>query len=323
MKTQSCSYRLRNWRDYNASLVRRGDVTFWLAENPSSFWLCPDKTGARGSSDSYTDRAIEICLSLRILLHLALRQTEGFVRSLLCQAGLSLPVPDYTTLCRRQKDLNVALPVRSPDSLGKQDKPLHIVIDSTGLKVYGEGEWKVRKHGKDRRRVWKKLHLSVDEATGEVLAVEMTGGDAADGPLLPQLVAESQAAGGEVGQASADGAYDSWGNDQFLSEQGIVATIPPRKGSKIRQHGNIRKPPLQRDENLRKIRKLGRTRWAQESGYSRRSLVETQMMRQKKILGGSLASRKEENQAVECRLRCAILNRMTHLGMPDAYRICT
>lgn len=289
-----------------------------MAETLPSLWLCEEKTGKAGASATYRDDAIEICLSLRVLLHLALRQTEGFVRSLLELSGLcSLPVPDYTTLCRRQKDLPVRLPVRS------SEKPRHIVIDSTGLKVYGEGEWKVRKHGKDRRRVWKKLHLSVDEATGEVLAVEMTEGDAADGPLLPQLVTESQAIGGEVDQASADGAYDSWSNDAFLTEQGIVSTIPPRKGSKIRQHGNSRKPPLQRDENLRKIRKLGRSRWAQESGYSRRSLSETQMMRQKKILGSSLASRNEENQAVECRLRCAILNKMTHLGMPDSYRIYT
>lgn len=134
-------------------------------------WLCEEKTGRAGASTTYRDDAIEICLSLRVLLHLALRQTEGFVRSLLSLSGLNLPIPDYTTLCRRQKDLNVLLPVRS------SEKPRHIVIDSTGLKVYGEGEWKVKKHGKSRRRVQSVekaarasplAHLSVDEATGEV-----------------------------------------------------------------------------------------------------------------------------------------------------------
>jgi len=316
VKTNSCTYRLRNWRDYNASLVRRGSLTLWLEENLADFWLCSDKTGKAGASRAYSDRAIEICLSLRLLFRLPLRQTEGFVRSLLCQAGLSLPIPDYTTLCRRQKALPVRLPVRS------SQRPRHLVLDSTGLKVYGEGEWKVRKHGKDRRRVWRKLHLSVDETTGEVLAVEMTDGDTADGPLLPPLVTESQRTGGKIDQASADGAYDSWSNNQFLTEQNIVSTIPPRKGSRIRQHGNCRHtPPLQRDENLRNIRRLGSKPWAQESGYSRRSLAETQMMRQKKILGGALASRCAENQTVECRLRCAILNRLTHLGMPDSYPI--
>lgn len=321
MKPQKSTYRLRNWRDYSASLVRRGSLTLWLDANLPDLWLCSERAGEAGASRLYSDHAIEICLSLRVLFRLPLRQTEGFVRSLLCLAGLpfsTLPVPDYTTLCRRQKDLEIALPVRA------SGKARHLVIDSTGLKVYGEGEWKVRTHGKDRRRVWKKLHLSVDEASGEVLALEMTGGDVADGPLLPQLVRESRQVGGDVAQASADGAYDSWSNDRFLTEQGIVSTIPPRKGSRIRQHGNRRQvPPLQRDENLRRIRRWGRARWARASGYSRRALSETQMMRQKRILGASLASRAEQNQVVECRLRCAILNKMTHLGMPDSYRICT
>jgi IS5 family transposase len=259
---------------------------------------------------------VEVCLSLRALLKLPLRQTEGFVRSVLALAGLSLPVPDYTTLCRRQRNLKIVLPVHP------REQARHIVLDSTGLKVMGEGEWKVKKHGKDRRRVWKELHLSVDETTGEVLAVRITDGDAADGPLLAPLVRESQQTGGRVVQTSADGAYDSWDNDRFLTEQKIVSTIPPRKGSRIRQHGNSGQPPLQRDQNLRAIRRLGRKRWAQESGYARRALAETQMMRQKTVLGGALVSRCQQNQAAECRLRCAILNRLTHLGMPDSYRVC-
>ena len=197
-------------------------------------------------------------------------------------------------------------------------------MDSTGLKVFGEGEWEVRRHGKSGRRVWRKIHLSVDEATAEVLAVRMTDGEAADGPLLPPLVHESQETGGRVGQASADGAYDRWDNDRwdndaFLTGQGIVSTIPPRKGSKIRQHGNCTREPLQRDANLRQIRKQGRRQWKMASGYSRRCLVETQMMRQKRILGAALLSREEQRQAVECRLRCGVLNRLTQQGMPDSY----
>jgi hypothetical protein len=316
VKTVSTSYRLRNWSDYNRSLVGRGSLTLWIEESLSEVWLSQTQSGKRGASQTYSDRAVEICLSIRTLLHLPLRQTEGFVGSLLSLAGLPLPVPDYTTLSRRLKDLRVSLAV-TPSR-----KPRHIVLDSTGLKVFGEGEWKVRKHGKDKRRTWKKLHLSVDEASGEVLAVEMTDGDAADGPLLPELVAESyQEGGSEIGQSSADGAYDSWDNDQFLTELGIKSTIPPRKSSKIRQHANCPEPPLQRDENLRMIRKVGREQWAKESQYTRRCLAETQMMRQKKILGGSLASRCQPNQVAECRLRCAILNRLTRLGMPDAYPV--
>lgn len=313
MKTQSATYRLRNWRDYNASLTQRGSLTLWIQDDIADWWLSPALSGQPGASRAYSDRTIEVCLSLRVLFRLPLRQVEGFVRSLFALMGLPVPVPDYTTLCRRARTLNVRLPVRP------SEQARHVVLDSTGLKVYGEGEWKVKKHGAGKRRVWRKLHLAVDEATGEVLAVEMTDGDAADGPLLPALLEASHQAGGSIGQASADGAYDSWANDQFLTGKGIVATIPPRKGSKIRQHGNCAIDPLQRDDNLRAIRKKGRKVWAQESGYTRRCLAETHMMRQKRILGGSLSSRCRGNQATECRVRCAVLNRLTHVGMPDCY----
>jgi hypothetical protein len=219
VKTRS-AYRLRNWRDYTASLERRGSLTLWLEGDVARWWLSRETSGGPGASLCYSDKGIEVCLSLRVLLKLPLRQTQGFVRSLMCLAGLSLPVPDYTTLCRRQRRLSVSLPVRP------REQARHIVLDSTGLKVFGEGEWKVRKHGKGSKRVWKKMHLSVDETTGEVLAVCLTEGEAADGPLLPSLVRESQQSGGKIDQTSADGAYDSWDNDAFLTREGIVSTIP-------------------------------------------------------------------------------------------------
>jgi hypothetical protein len=315
VQTQTTTYRLRNWREYNASLVGRGSLTLWIEEDIAQWWLCQDKSGKPGASHTYSNRAGETCLSLRLLLKLALRQSEGFVRSLLKLAGVALPVPDYSTMCRRQKQLPVSLPVHP------RQEARHILLDSTGLKVFGEGEWKVKKHGQGKRRLWKKIHLSVDEATGEVLAVLVTQAEAAEGAQLPELVLQSQQIGGAVAQASADGAFDTWANDAFLSQQGITATIPPRKGSKIRQHGNCRKAPLQRDQNLRTLRRLGRRGWAKESGYSRRSLVETHMMRQKRILGSGLSSRCATRQAVECRLRCLVLNRLTHLGMPQSYPV--
>ena len=315
MQTPSTVYRLRNWKDYNASLIARGSLTLWFEEDIEDWWREKDRTGKPGASPTFSEKAIEVCLSLRLLLQLPLRQTQGFLRSLFGLTQQALPVPDYTTLSRRQKGLLVSLPVRA------SQRPRHIVLDSTGLKVFGEGEWKVRKHGSGKRRVWRKLHLSVDEASGEVLAVQMSEGDAADGPHLPRLVQESQQVGGPIGQTSADGAYDSWDNDAFLTKQGIVSTIPPRSGSKIRQHGNCTCAPLQRDENLRQIRRLGRGGWAKASGYTRRCLAETQMMRQKRILGGSLLSRETARQWVECQLRCAVLNRLTHLGMPESYAL--
>ena len=315
MQTPKTTYRLRNWSEYNASLVNRGSLTLWIETDIAAWWLRQDKSGKPGASHTYSDRAVETCLALRLLLKLPLRQSEGFVRSLVQMARLSLPVPDYSTLCRRQKHLPVTLPVHP------RQQARHIVLDSTGLKVFGEGEWKVRQHGAGKRRQWRKLHVSIDEATGEVLAVRMTEAEAADGVQLPALVLQSQQVGGPVAQASADGAFDSWANAAFLSQQGITATIPPRKGSKIRQHGNCKKAPLQRDQNLRAIRRLGRRGWAKASGYSRRSLAETHMMRQKRILGSGLFSRCAARQAVECRLRCLVLNHLTHLGMPDSYAV--
>lgn len=315
MQTHSTSYRLRNWKDYNASLIARGSLTLWFEEDIEDWWIEKQKTGKPGASRTFSKKAMEVCLSLRLLLKLPLRQTQGFLNSLFRLSQQALPVPNYTTLSRRQKGALVRLPVCP------SQRPRHIVLDSTGLKVFGEGEWKVKKHGSGKRRVWRKLHLSVDEASGEVLAVLMSEGDAADGPHLPELVQQSQRVGGAIGQASGDGAYDSWDNDAFLTKQGIVSTIPPRAGSKIRQHGNSKQAPLQRDANLRQIRRLGRRGWARASGYSRRSLAETQMMRQKRILGGCLLSRGTENQWVECQLRCAVLNRLTQLGMPDSYAL--
>jgi hypothetical protein len=324
--TKQTDYRLRNWSQYNRSLIQRGSLTLWIEEGIQDKWLCRDTTGKRGASPTYTDLAITTCRSLGLVLKLPLRQSIGLVRSLFARAGIALPVPDYSTLSRRSRTLAIELGVARSASSASSARPRHLVLDSTGLKVYGEGEWKVRQHGVGKRRTWRKLHLSVDADTGEILAALMTEGDAADGPLLPTLVERSQRVGGPVASARADGAYDSWDNDAFLAAQGIVALIPPKKGSVIRKRKQAGVAPLPRDERLRAIRALGggnfeygRRRWAKASGYSRRSLVETAMMRQKVILGGGLRSRREETQRSECLLRCRVLNVLTGLGMPDSY----
>lgn len=257
---------------------------------------------------------------LGILFRLPLRQTCGLVDSILQLINLDLPCPDPSTLCRRRAKLPVDLAPR-PASGAR-----HILIDSTGLKVYGEGEWKVKKHGVGKRRTWVKLHFSIDADTGEVLACLCTDGDDADGPLLPELVEASREAGGQVASAAGDGAYDSWANDEYLAGKGIKALIPPCRGSKIRLRRAPGVAPLPRDERLRRIRELGggdfvygRRRWGKESGYSRRALAETGMMRQKVIFGPGLRSRGRASQSVECALRCRGLNVLTGLGMPDSY----
>lgn len=302
-------YRVRNWGEYNKALKSRGSLFIWFSEDIAEVWYNKEHTHERGCPRTYTDSAIECLLALRAVYHLPLRQTQGFAESLLTLFNLPIDCPDYTTLCRRQADLSVSLPKQpSEDSI-------HVVVDSTGLKVYGEGEWKVRKHGYSKRRTWRKLHLALDESTNEVLAMELTENDKHDSQALPGLLEQVEA---QIDCLSGDGAYDTRDCYEALSEKGARPNIPPKNNAVIWQHGNSKGPPHPRDENLRAIRKMGRKRWKKESGYHRRSLSETAMFRFKALFGGLLNSRNFENQKTEALIKCQIMNKMTHLGMPDS-----
>jgi len=193
-----------------------------------------------------------------------------------------------------------------------------VVFDSTGLKVFGEGEWKVRQHGWSKRRTWRKLHLGVDEKTGAIIAASLTTNDVGDSEVLPDLVAQIEEV---INQASADGAYDSFDNYALLEKLGAKVTIPPRETAVIRQHGNCKAPTLQRDKNLRSIRKIGKVTWKNQSGYHRRSLAETAMFRFKTLLGRHLMAKNFDSQATEAFIKCNIMNKMTSLGMPDSYAV--
>ena len=314
-KQSSCIYRVRNWSAYDQALKQRGSVTLWFAPEAVAAW---NYQGAaqRGAQFVYSDLAIETALTLRLIYHLPLRQTEGFVESLLHVMGLDLSAPDHSTLSRRQEGLSVALPTRPTQ------EPIHVVVDSSGLKVYGEGEWKVRQHGWSVRRTWRKLHLGVNEATGEIIAQTSTENSVDDAaqvtPLLEQIDAE-------VARLGGDGSYDKHKVFKALANPSHPGPIEPiialRKDAKIQQHGNCKAAPQARDEILRAIRHKGRKHWKRQRGYHRRSLAETQMFRYKQIIGDKLRARALANQQVESRLGCAILNRMTHLGRPDAYKV--
>ena len=191
-------------------------------------------------------------------------------------------------------------------------------MDSTGAKVYGEGEWKVRQHGISKRRTWLKLHLCVDEATLEIVSAVASTNDISDAEVLSDLLEDVP---GKIEQVSADGAYDQRKCYNTLNKHGAKAAIPPRKGARIWQHGNSKAERHNRDENLRRIRKVGRKKWKEESNYHRRSLAETTMFRFKTIFGDRLQTRRMENQFKELLLKSAILNRMTHLGRPDTIKI--
>ena len=310
--TRKSQYRIRNWHDYNESLVQRGSITLWISEEDIGAWK-PDGPRKCGGQFQYSDGAIQCLLMVRSVFHLTLRAAEGFLRSVFHLLEWELPVPDYTTLCKRVKRLAVSL-------LRKAAGPLHLVLDSTGLKVFGEGEWKVRQHGYTKRRTWRKLHPSVDSETQEIQARGTERGQPGRcGERCPNFWTRAP---GQWSRWVAMGPYDKRKVYEGCAVRGIRrVAIPPRKDARIWQHGNCAAPPLVRDENLRRIRKAGRKRWKQESGYHRRSLAETAMFRFKTIFGSYLQARKLPQQKVEAKVKCAALNRMTHLGMPDSYRV--
>ncbi len=251
--------------------------------------------------------------SIKFVFHQAGRQTGGLVASVFALLKVVLPVPDHSTISRRMTGLEVRLPLKAAS------QARHIVCDSTGLKVYGEGEWKVRTHGVSKRRTWRKLHLQTDEATGEIVVAGASENSVSDDEMFVEMLAANEE---EIEQISADGAYDRKKVYQAIEQRKIKrAAIPPRKGAKIWRHGNTPGERLIRDENLRSIRRVGKPKWKRESDYHRRSLAETGVFRFKTIFTDKLQSRKQENQFQEMIIKCAALNRMTHLGMPASYKV--
>ena len=304
------AYRVTNWKDYNKALVRRGSLTVWIDREALDAWH--HQGGPRwGAQYLYSDLAIQCLLTLRVVFHLPLRATQGMARSIFELMGLELDVPHYSTLCRRAATTRVDLP-------RKAEGPLHLVIDSTGLKVHGEGEWKVRQHGYSKRRTWRKLHLAIDPGSHEIVAAMMTEPGVTDAEAVPDLLGQIDRPIATVG---ADGAYDQEEIYRSVSGHGAIPVIPPRKDAKIKVHGNTKGDPHPRDTNLRTIRRRGRKGWKRESGYHRRSLAETAMGRVKGIFGGALRGREWLRQATELGIRCRALNIMTHLGMPVSVKL--
>jgi hypothetical protein len=305
-------YRVQNWSEYEKSLVERGSITFWLSDDFEQTWLYGGEK-QRGSQFDYSEKAIEIMLTIKEVYHLTNRGVEGFVRSLFALMEVRLPVPDHSTLSKRGKTLKVNLPKKSNGSL-------NLVLDSTGLKIYGEGEWKVRKHGYSKRRTWRKLHLGGNPDTGEVLAVILTENSVSDDAVVKKMLDQIEET---LLACAADGAYDKRKVYETLNAHSpdVDILIPPRKNAHIWQHGNSKDERHKRDENLRYIRKHGRNTWKQETGYHIRSLAETIMFRLKTIFGYNLSARLLETQTTQALIRCLALNKMTHLGMPESYPV--
>ncbi len=305
-------YRVKNWSEYDTALVQRGALTFWMSDDFEKTWLYTGKK-QRGSQFDYTDQAILVMLTVKEVFHLTNRGVEGFVRSLFRMMKINLSVPDHSTLSKRGKDLKVKLPKKTSQSL-------NIVMDSTGLKIYGEGEWKVRMHGVSKRRTWRKLHVGANPEDGEIQAVLLTENHVSDDQTVEALLAQIEQI---IVDFAADGAYDKRKVYASLNAHSpeVNILIPPRKNARIWKHGNTKTERLKRDENLRAIRKDGRKEWKKNSGYHVRSLAETTMFRLKTIFGNELSARLLETQTTQALVRCAALNKMTHLGMPQSYKV--
>lgn len=301
-------YKTRNWAEYNLSLKKRGSLSIWF--DPEMAWEAAP-SGRRGRQQAYSDAAIKACLTLKVLFGLPLRQTTGFIASLLKLVGLDWSVPDFRTLCRRQKALSVAIPYKG--SAG----PLHLLIDSTGIKAEGEGEWNARKHGGPKRRLWLKIHIGIDEQTLEIRAIEVTSSSIGDAPILPDLLNQIPP-DQELGSVTADGAYDTRKCHDAIAARDAHAVIPPRKNAKLWKPDT----PGARacNEAVRASKYLGRALWRQVTGYHRRSRVETKM-HCVKLLGQRLSARDFDRQVAEIQIRAAILNGFTALGIPSTVAV--
>jgi transposase len=300
------AFKVQNWPAYEAGLRRRGSLTLWIEEATLRDW---QTTGPNGQA-RYKNAAIQTSLMLRTAFKLALRQTEGLMTSVFTLMGLTLSAPDHTTVSRRAAKLPVSQPAQVPPG------PLHVLIDSTGLQVYGAGQWLEAKHGAKSPRMWRKLHLAVDAASGMIVAQTLTDQDVDDpsqvGPLLDQI-------DDPIGQVTADGAYDGDPTYQTIAAHGddIAVVVPPR--STAVPSGEV-DAPTQRDRHLAMIAEQGRLAWQATTGYGQRSLVETTMGRYKALIGPRLRARGFAVQQTEAAIGVAVLNRMLVAGRPDSVR---
>jgi hypothetical protein len=299
-----------NWAAYDLALRQRGSLTVWFSEAAIAAWKAEPRA-PRGGQPRYSALAITTALTLRSVFRLALRQTEGLIASLLQLLGLDLAAPDHSTMSRRGETLPVSR--SQPGS-----EPVHLLVDSTGLKLCGPGEWLVEKHCTRTRRSWRKLHIGVDADTGQIIAAELTSNDVDDGsqvdPLLEQIA-------GPVASFTGDGAYDR--DDVYHAVcrryPDAAVIVPPRSSAVL--SATAETAPTKRDRHLQLIAERGRMGWQRASGYNWRALVEADIGRFKRVIGDALRSRTGGRQKTDVAIAVASLNRMLELGRPEYVRL--
>ena len=289
--------RKRNWHKYNQDLVKRGSITFFI--DPEALTKKPEEN-KRGRPRLFSHPMIHLLLILKIQYRLTYRALEGFAKSMLPYIQADIFLPTYSLICKRASKLEALLPKLS------SKKPKVVLIDATGIKVYGEGEWKVKVHGASKRRRWIKLHIAVDEKTQEIIHLEVTNSHESDCKVGPQIIENLPKS---VDTVIGDGGYDTKRCRQTIHQRGAKELIPPRKNSRL-------SPALQRrNKALLEIKGLGgdkltREIWGKLTGYSRRALVETSFSRLKRLYGERFFSKKVETQKVEGHIKCKMLNQM-------------
>ena len=301
------TYRVGNWAEYDRALVRRGDVTLWLTPDAIATWAAAG-VGRRSGQLQYSDLAIETALTLSLLFHLPLRQTEGFLTSIFGMLGVDLTAPDHTTLSRRGQHLALALRRARPGT------SLHLIVDSTGLSIVGEGEWAAAKHGGRGRRGWKKLHLGVDRS-GVIVARALTEASVDDATTGITLI---EAVDGALGRVTADTAYDTIGFYEAAGARGATVVVPPTSTANVSRRGPRSRA---RDRTILAVKERGRRRWKKMSGYHGQARVENAFFRYKSIIGDSLRACSPAGRGTEVDLARNILNQMTGLGRPMSHRI--
>ena len=306
-KIEKARYKVTNWPEYNKALRQRGDITIWFTEEALAVWH-PAKTGARGRPREYSDLAIETALFIRQVFHLPLRQTEGFMNSLTRLMKSTISIPDYSSISKRSISLprHVLSQAMEPGSL--------VIVDATGLKVYGKDEWHQEKHDVAARRTWRKLHLAVDEHH-QIVACELTTPDVGNPTAVPDLLTQMVT---PFETFMGDGAYDGEPVLQAVlnHQSNAQVVVPPHKTAICSAAGDT-----QRDHHIQVIAQQGRLVWQKITGYNLRNYAELAVQRYKRIFGNTMKARALPQQKTEAWISVSALNRMTPLGMPVSVKV--
>ena len=300
-------YKTTNWKQYNKALINRGSLTFWVDEEAFAAWN-QNKQGKRGRPRRFSDLAITTALIVKRVFCMPLRALQGFIDSVFKLANVPLVCPHYTCISRRAKEVEISFKTKTRGAIQ------HLAIDATGLKVYGEGEWKVKKHGTDgKRRVWRKLHIAVDTSTHEIIAAELSLSNVTDAEVLPNLLKQTHR---KIIEISGDGVYDTRDCHDAIRVKRAVPLIPPREGAAFWELGHPRNLAV----GCQKLYGSNK-KWKMRYSYHKRSLSETVMYRVKQLLGGKLSLRNYNAQVGETYAMIKALNKLTGLGMPETQYI--